>query len=90
MYFAESVDPLLDKFYARKCGNFTNFENTTCYQNEPIQLVGIDINTTLTGDYYLQTYEEFPFAKDIAGATFNATRAGDEQQTSENDTLIAS
>lgn len=79
MYFAESVYPTENKFYARKCRNFTHFENNTCYKNEPIQLVGLDINASLTGNFYLQTNDEFPYAKDIEGATFNATRVKDEE-----------
>lgn len=81
MYFAESVDATMKKFYAKKCASFGNFKNNTCYQNEPIQAVGIDINTKLSGNYYLQTNDKYPFARDIAGSMYNSSQVKDEETT---------
>lgn len=78
MYFAESVHPTKNKFYAKKCASFGNFKNNTCYKNEKVQVVGIDIDTTLSGNYYLQTNDKYPFALDIVGSVYNSKLVDEE------------
>lgn len=69
-YFAESTGSNHDQFYARKCKSYEEFERKNCSFKE-VSIVGLKINLTIKGNFYLQTNSYYPFAKGIGGATYS-------------------
>ncbi|XP_018321249.1 pancreatic triacylglycerol lipase-like isoform X2 [Agrilus planipennis] len=59
--FAESVRS--GGFTAWKCDSYSNFRSGQCQSNDQSRLGGVNIDTSATGDYYLDTNSEPPYSQ---------------------------
>lgn len=73
-YFAESVrNKNSTSFHAIMCASWNSFTNYECFNHGPklINHMGIDANTKVFGNFYLQTNDKPEFSKDVGGLIFN-------------------
>jgi pancreatic triacylglycerol lipase len=82
-YYAESVGSKGKRFYGSKCKNAWECQNHNCLKEEKIQSVGLDINYSLRGNYYLETNSYYPYSKGIEGA--NCSEPVKEKKSHNND-----
>lgn len=70
-YWAESVTSEVSyKFYAINADSWTSFKSVDIARDREIVEMGINCPTNVSGNYYLQTNAEQPFAKGLEGITY--------------------
>lgn len=58
-FYVESVTN--NQFYGRKCDSYKNFESRNCSENEKALMAGANINTGISGEFYLDTNSKSPY-----------------------------
>jgi hypothetical protein len=70
LYFAEAIASKKKVFDAVKCPSWANFISGACRRNA-VTNMGQKIDTTVTGNYYLQTNAISPFSRGQDGVFYN-------------------
>jgi len=60
-YYAESLTS--NKFVGKKCGSYKDFSRGNCDQGESSSMGQFDVDTSASGEYYLDTNKNAPYAK---------------------------
>ncbi|XP_076055979.1 uncharacterized protein LOC143034020 isoform X2 [Oratosquilla oratoria] len=64
-YFAESIiyDEVETLYLARPCSSWVEYNSGSCSCSEKAQYMGYNINSSLNGNFYLSTSDNYPYAK---------------------------
>ncbi|KAJ8951116.1 hypothetical protein NQ318_021560 [Aromia moschata] len=62
-YYAEAVASSTNSFAARLCDSYNNYSNGRCSSNARSTMAGYSIDTSASGNYYLDTNSASPYAQ---------------------------